>query len=95
MPWMAGVLQQQQQAATGHKKNDTKWRLILFKLFNYNLQFTTLQHYNITIITNHIIIQHHNTMRYFLNFFIFCLLTFDFILLPHTLPRIPRSLTQL
>jgi hypothetical protein len=38
------------------QKNDTKWRLILFKLFNYNLQFTI---YNITIITNHIIIQHH------------------------------------
>jgi hypothetical protein len=33
MPWMADFLQQQ-QAATGHKKNDTKWRLILFKLFN-------------------------------------------------------------
>ena len=29
-----GVLQQQQQAATGDKKNDTKWRLILFKLIN-------------------------------------------------------------
>jgi hypothetical protein len=34
MPWMADFLQQQQAAGVGHKKNNTMWRLILFKLFN-------------------------------------------------------------
>jgi len=63
-----GDFLQQQQAATGGKKNDTKWRLILFKLINYNLQhynITTLQHYNNNKSYNNTTSY---TMRYFLNF---------------------------